>query len=884
MAEEKTDTNVKSSGKSGSKHRIYQIAKELNLSHEEIITFLEKNEIAVKSHMSPVDDDVYNKILAEFAKEKVLVEREKSESIQREQEVLRKMEKDLEKKKVDTHVPMPHEIPLVSKIKNEEKDAVAIPETTETEAVQIPDKLQTEKKSVPSELKDIEQPDSKAIEKSDQSGLIDIEEGDDIKSDQPVDKIETSLLGPEVKKISKKKKSKSEKSSVTDVQSQQDIKRRRKRIRVRKSSDVDIESKIAETPHRRRRGQPVDAKEVKDSIKKTLAGLEASKSKKKRKKAAISEDTEVDAYLIKVPEFTSVGDLASLMDVPTNELIAKCMSLGYMVTINQRLDFDTIILLADEFDYRVEKEEEFGADVVARSEADEKEEDMMPRAPIVTIMGHVDHGKTSLLDYIRDTNVAAGESGGITQHIGAYRVQPKDDREITFLDTPGHEAFTAMRARGAQVTDIVVLVIAADDGVKPQTIEAISHAKAAEVPIVVAINKIDKAGSDPENVKRELSEHKVMVESWGGKVQSIEVSAKNGDGIDDLLEALLLEADLLELKANPKVNARGIVVEANLDKGLGPVGTVLIQKGTLRVGDHFICGTSSGKVRGLLNERNQRVEETKPSVPVQVLGFESVPTANDYFAVLEEERDVKKISSERKRIKREQDFRKIKLRTLDEISQQIKEGKVRELSIIIKGDVDGSVEALTDSLNKLSTKEVAIKVIHQAVGTIIESDILLATASGAVIIGFHVNASAEAKKIAERDNIDIRLYDVIYDAVNEIKTALEGLLEPEQIVEVVGRIEIRMVFKNSKIGSIAGCYVESGKVSRGDSIRLLRDDEIIDEGTINSLKRFKDDVKEVAEGFECGITIGGVEAIQEGDLIQVIEVTSRKRTLEEARK
>jgi len=872
MTEKKTETKKKKTGKKSAQKRIYQIAKELNLSHEEIISFLKENEIPVTSHMSPVDEPTYNKILAEFAKEKVIVEREKSESIQREQETLRIMERDLEKKRIEASSIMPHEVPVLTKTKiKDEIIPKEIEDLTEVKA----DEAEPEK------IKDnLEKTDSvKPAELTEEMDAVGANEKADRNSEQEPTIIESEPI-PDVK--SKRRKIDLDNLPSNKIASKGG-KPKRKRVRVKKAGQ-DISEIIPADPYKKRKkAQPIDQKAVDESIKKTLAAVDSSSKKKKRKKTASADEVEIDTSLLKVAEYTSVGDLASLMDIPTNELIAKCMELGFMVTINHRLDFDTIVLLADEYDFKIEKEEEFGAEIVEELDIEEKPEDLVVRAPVVTIMGHVDHGKTSLLDFIRNESVVAGEAGGITQHIGAYRVILDNGKEITFLDTPGHEAFTAMRARGAQVTDIVVIVVAADDGVKPQTIEAINHARAAKVPIVVAINKIDKANADIDSVKRELSEHKVVVESWGGKIQSIEVSAKTGDGIEDLLMGILLESELLELKANPNRRARGIVVESRLDKGLGPLGTILIQKGTLKVGDAFICGTTSGKVRALMDERGNRVKESLPSMPVQILGFDSIPAANDFFAVLEEEREVKKISYERQRIKREQQFRKIKFRTLDEISQQIKEGKVRELSIIIKGDTDGSVEALNDVLGNLSTKEVAVKVIHNAVGTIVESDILLATASGAVIIGFHIDATTKARQLAEKENIDIRIYNVIYDAVNEIKTALEGLLEPEKITTIIGSVEIRAVFSNSKVGAIAGCYVLSGKVTRGDMINLLRDEEMISQGTISSLKRFKDDVKEVAEGFECGITLEGVDKIQEGDIIQIYDITDRKRTLDEAR-
>jgi len=873
MTEKSTETAKKKKEIKSSKKRIYQIAKELNLSHEEIITFLEENEIFVSSHMSPVDDTTYNKILAEFAKEKVIVEREKSETILREQETLRKMEKELEKKKIESSSIMPHEVPVLTKTRITDKDVPIKEEDVAEVKADEPETAQTEdKKDAVDRVKP--DPSTEAIdtEKTD--------EGPDEKPEPEISIDETEPM-PEVKQ--KRRKIDLDNLPSDNLRSKSG-KPKRKRVRVKKAGQDINEITPTEAYKKRKKAQPVDQKAVDESIKKTLAGIDASSKKKKKRKASSAEEDETDTSLLKVAEFTSVGDLASLMDIPTNELIAKCIELGFMVTINHRLDFDTIVLLADEYEFSVEREEEFGSEVVDEVDVEERPEDLVDRAPVVTIMGHVDHGKTSLLDFIRNESVVAGEAGGITQHIGAYRVILDNDKEITFLDTPGHEAFTAMRARGAQVTDIVVIVIAADDGVKPQTVEAINHARAAKVPIVVAINKIDKSNADVENVKRELSEHKVVVESWGGKIQSIGVSAKTGEGIEDLLLGILLESELLELKANPNRRARGIVVESRLDKGLGPLGTILVQKGTLKIGDAFICGTTAGKVRALMDERGNRVKETLPSMPVQVLGFEAVPTANDFFAVLEEEREVKKISFERQRIKREQQFRKIKFRTLDEISQQIKEGKVQELSIIIKGDTDGSVEALNDVLENLSTKEVAVKIIHNAVGSIVESDILLATASNAVIIGFHIEATAKAKQLAEKESIDIRIYNVIYDAVNEIKTALEGLLEPEKLTNVIGSVEIRAVFRNSKVGAIAGCYVLTGKVTRGDMINLLREEELISQGTISSLKRFKDDVKEVAEGFECGITLEGVADIKEGDVIQIYEITDRKRTLDEARK
>jgi translation initiation factor IF-2 len=490
----------------------------------------------------------------------------------------------------------------------------------------------------------------------------------------------------------------------------------------------------------------------------------------------------------------------------------------------------------------------------------------------------VDHGKTSLLDYIRESNVVAGESGGITQHIGAYEVE-FNGRHIAFLDTPGHEAFTAMRARGAQATDIVILVVAADDGVQQQTIEAINHARAANVPIVVAINKIDKPGANPDTIKQQLAQQSILVESWGGKVQSAEVSAKSGKGVDRLLESVLLEADLLDLKANAKRRARGVIIESELDRGKGAVATVLVQKGTLHVGDAFIAGHFSGKVRAMYDERGKRAQSAPPSTPVRVVGFAGVPAAGDPFVVMADERAAREISQKRQQLKREQDFRRVRHITLDQISKQIKEGAVKELRIIVKGDFDGSVEAVSDSLMKLSTNEVAVNVIHKAVGGISESDVLLATASEAIILGFHVRSTLEAREIAERENVDIRHYKIIYDAVNDVKAALEGLLEPEISENITGTIEIRNIFKVPKIGTAAGCYVQSGKLVRSDNVRLYRDDKLIFEGKIASLKRFKEDVREVSAGFECGLSLENFDDVHVGDVIEAYQIVKTKRTL-----
>ena len=556
------------------------------------------------------------------------------------------------------------------------------------------------------------------------------------------------------------------------------------------------------------------------------------------------------------------------------------MSLGILATINQRLEWDVIELLAEEFEFKAERLEDIGEELFTLENSEDDIKKAVERSPVVTVMGHVDHGKTSLLDYIRKTNVVGGESGGITQHIGAHKVQLTNGNSVTFLDTPGHEAFTAMRARGAKVTDMVVIVVAGNDGVMPQTVEAIDHAKAAKVPIIIAINKMDLPDVDPERVKRELSEHEVLVEDWGGKIQAIPISAKTGEGIDNLLSSMLIESEMLELKANYETLARGTVIDSKLDKGHGPIATVLIQKGRLKVGDPFICNNITGKVRALINEVGQRIQEAGPSDPVQVLGFDHVPQSADIFAVVEDEREIKRIASERQRIKREIDQKKIAAQSLDAMSALIKEGAIKNLPIIIKGDVDGSIEALSEQLEKITHEEVGVQIIHKAVGMVSESDVLLASASNAVIIGFHVQVSSNAKLQATQEGVEIRTYNVIYNAVEEITLALEGLLEPETVEEILGRAQVQEAFKIPKIGVIAGSKVTEGIIVRNAKARVLREEEEIASGEITSLKHLKDDAKEIREGFECGIGLNDFSKFKEGDIIICYQMKSIKRTLE----
>jgi len=631
----------------------------------------------------------------------------------------------------------------------------------------------------------------------------------------------------------------------------------------------------------RKRKKNVDEKLAAESVRKTLASLDTGLSKRKhrRRDEEGGDSTAEDAKILKAAEFITVAELANAMEVRPQEVITVCMRMGLMATINKRLDKDSMMAVADEFGFEIEFISEFGEEEVAEQTETSAPEKMLTRAPIVTVMGHVDHGKTSLLDYVRKANVIAGESGGITQHIGAYEVKMPDGRRVTFLDTPGHEAFTAMRARGAQVTDIVVLVVAADDRVMPQTIEAIDHAKAANVPIVVAINKIDLPAADPKRIKTELAGHGVVIEEFGGKYVCVEISAKKGTNVEKLLEMLLLSAELLELKADPSRRARGVVIEARVEQGRGIVASILVQTGTLRVGDAFVAGSNFGRVRAMFDERKRTVKEAGPSTPVEVLGWDTTPGAGDMFVSLEDEREAREIAGKRSALHREQEHRAANRVVLSEFHKQLAQGGPNELNVLIKGDVDGSVEALSESLQKLGTSEVAVRVIRQAVGQITESDVLLAAASGAVIVGFHTRPDAKARELAEREKVEIRFYDIIYKAVEDVKLALEGMLKPELKEVVLGTAEVRQVFKLSKGATVAGCMVAVGKIPRNEQIRIVRAGETLWTGRVDMLKRFKDDVREVLQGFECGITLNGWNDIQEGDRLESFKVEELARTL-----
>ena len=891
---------------SGKKYKIFKICKELNLGHETIFNYLEQNKIKFKG-AGPnafIEEDIYLDLLDRFATDKQKADTLKARRIKDQDGV----ETAEETEEIVTH----DESAYMQVLKQSIVDGVeALAKSKDEEPKPRRPKKVIKKVEEPSKVVEKEKPESIKVEIAEQKekekeiGPAAEKPEEEIKEAEkakPVEEVKVeSLIAPiqeetSEEKAAKARKAKSKPDKAVDFTdeaglSEKEKKRRKAMEMIRKDKDIkrggriDL-TRIGEGDGGKRRSRlkkpkkkEVDLKEVQDTVKKTLASIE-SRGKRPRKHRKIkTEDGEIlEEKIIKVTEFISANDLANLMDVSVSEIITKCLELGLVVSINQRLDLDTIQLLAEEYGYSIEESEI--TDFVDE-EFDEEEEDgadLEPRAPIVTIMGHVDHGKTSLLDFLRHSNIVGGEAGGITQHIGAYEVDYKG-KKITFLDTPGHEAFTAMRARGAQVTDVVILIVAADDAVMPQTVEALDHAKAAGVKIVIAINKIDKPGADPEKIKQQLADRDVLVEEWGGNFQCAEISAKKGEGIDNLLEKVLLESEMLDVKANPKKMATGYVIESRLDKGKGAIATVLVQNGTLEIGDNFVAGSYYGKVRALLNEKEERLQKVGPAQPALVVGFMGVAQAGDRFMVTRDEKTAREISTKRLQLKREQDAKQHKLMTLSQISEQIKSGGVSELPILVKADVDGSAEALGDSLIGLNTSEVKVQIIRKAVGPISESDVLLASASGAVIIGFHVRANAKARELAQKEHVDIRLYEVIYDAINDIKLALEGMLAPTMEENIVGQAEIRDTFKISRLGVIAGCYVLSGKILRNNKVRLVRDDVEIYKGTIASLKRFKDDTREVASGFECGIQIEGYNDLKVGDIIESYEISEVKRQL-----
>ena len=864
------------------KKRVYQVAKEFRISNEAVIEFLESHKFKARNIMAPVTDEQYDLLRQHFHKEEIETQKEpdfrkKIQDKRREEEAHKQairqeideilefskgeLPQEAEPKKPKTPRPEPKKPegpkPFVKKSVKEEK--AAKPEVAQPAIPRAAERAP--RTEAPSAQAAAATP--KTAEKPKPSGG---KPKRHLKRRPLLDELEDlSTLVIEEDKGKKPKKGKSF-GPVAFEESAYHRKKKKKKKRKKPAA-------------------PIDEKEIQASIRETLAKMgDTTRKRKHRKEKETDEDVDsVEENVIQTTEFASVAELANLMEVEPSEVIKVCLSLGLMVSINQRLDRDTIIMVTDEFGYDVKFLSAFGEDVIEN--LDESEEEQMdpallrPRPPVVTIMGHVDHGKTSLLDYIRESNIIAGEFGGITQHIGAYEVEFKG-RKITFLDTPGHQAFTAMRARGAQITDIVVLVVAADDSVMPQTIEAINHARAASVPILVAINKIDRPQANPDMIRKQLSEHNVLVEQWGGKSQSAEISAKTGQGVEHLLELILLESDMLELKANPDAKARAAIVEAKLDKGKGVVSTMLIQKGTLKIGDPFIAGQYHGKVRAMFDERNRPLKEAPPSTPVQVLGVTGMPQAGDQLVVFDSESEAREIAVKRQQLRREQSYRQVRRLTLDQISKQIAEGKVKELRVILKADVDGSLEALSDSLMEMKHESVGVRIIHKGVGGITESDVLLAEASQAVILGFQVEPSVKARELAQKEDVDTRLYSIIYDVVNDIKLALEGMLEPEKREEVIGMLEIRNIFKASNIGAIAGCFVTSGKVARNSMVRVKRNGKMLQTAKISSLKRFKDDVREVAAGFECGLTLDNFEGIEVGDILEAYHVVERARTLE----
>ena len=860
--------------------RLNKVLKELNISLDRAVEFLSSKKIEIEPRpSSKIDQNTYNLLLDEFQTDKS--DKDKLE------EINTKKRKELEAK-------------LAEEIKEEELKSQQAIEKEELKSQQAIKKEETpiekeelkSQQSVEKEETPIEEDSSTKKEVSSSSSKVK-QPIEDVKID-PDDK---SKIQTNFQKLSGLKKT----GEVIDLDSikkkeekvEESKKKRRKRISKDVSKPKDLANKFNKNNKQNNSNQKVEptSDEIQKQIRETLEKLQGKSSKSKgakyrkdkrdqRKVQSEEEEAlqEKESKTIKITEFITVGEIATLMDISSNDIISTCMSLGIMVTMNQRLDSETLSVVADEFGYQLEF---IKTDIEEEQDEVEEEEDpknLEERPPIVTVMGHVDHGKTSLLDFIRNSSVTEGESGGITQHIGAYSVTV-NSKKITFLDTPGHEAFTAMRARGAQITDIVIIVISADDNIMPQTKEAISHAQAGGVPIIFAINKIDKEGANPDKVKESLAAMNLVVEDWGGKIQSQDISALKGQGVDSLLEKVLLEAEIMDLKANPNKNSSGSVLEAYLDKGRGYVSTILVQNGSLKIGDYLLAGKTSGKVKAMFDESGNPLEYALPSTPVSVLGLDGAPQAGDPFKVLDDEKEAKMIASKRTQLGREQDVRTQKHLTLDEIGRRIAVGDFKELNVIIKGDVDGSVEALTDSFQNLSTEEIQVNIIFKGVGAITDSDVLLASASEAIIVGFNVKPTLSARKLSEKEQIDIRFYSIIYDAINDLKDAMEGMLSLEMKEESTGEAEVRETFKISRIGTIAGCMVTSGKIFRNSNIRVVRAGEMIFEGKLLSLKRFKDDVKEVAKGYDCGIQINEFNELVEGDVIQFYQEIAVKRKL-----
>ncbi|MFT6716187.1 MAG: translation initiation factor IF-2 [Saprospiraceae bacterium] len=897
--------------------RLSKVAREFNLGLSTIVDFLSEKGFDVESKPNTkLMPEMMDVLVAEFQSDKSLKEKSAKISVQmpkRETVSIAKEEPAVKEEKIENKKPelfkgeaSKPDVKVIGKIDLAPKKIKEAPKKVKEESKKVVEELKKEepkkedpktkeikkatdtvetleKDSVKKEVKQVEvKPDVITEEKL--AVKDEIYRADRSKLDGP--KVLGKIVLPEVKK------------PVASSESADRKKRKRKRIKkdIVTETTKGVGRPVASKgkPFVARRGQPkveLTDEEVQKQVRETLARLSGGNKKKgqgakfrrqKRDMASMKvhaeeQLAEIEKGILKVTEFVAANELASMMDVSVNEIISACMSLGMFVSINQRLDAETISIVADEFGFEVEFISTENQELI--EEEEDAEEDLDLRAPIVTVMGHVDHGKTSLLDYIRSAKVADGEAGGITQHIGAYSVDLEEGKSVTFLDTPGHEAFTAMRARGAKVTDVSIIIIAADDQVMPQTKEAINHAQAAEVPMIFAINKIDKPGANADKVKEELSAMNILVEDWGGKFQCQEISAKSGVGIDDLVEKVMLEAEMMELKANANKRAKGTVIESELDKGRGYVSTILVQDGTLKVGDPLVAGCFSGKVKAMFDDLGNKVQEAGPSIPVQILGLNGAPQAGDMLNAMPGEKEAKDIATKRMQLQREQGIRVKKHITLDEIGRRIAIGDFKELNVIIKGDVDGSVEALSDSLLKLSTEQIEINIIHKSVGQISDSDVLLASASDAILIGFQVRPSATARKLAMIEEIEIRLYSVIYDAIDELKLAMEGMLSPTIEEKVVANVEVRDVFKITKVGTVAGCYVLDGKIIRNNKIRLIRDGIVVYSGALGSLKRFKDDVKEVAHGYECGLNIEKFSDIQVGDVIESYEEVEVKQTL-----
>ena len=843
--------------------RLNKVLRELNISIDRAIDFLEsKGHEIEKRPTSKISDEVYDLLCSQFQSDadNKVASKEVAEAQIKEKEELRiKREAELEeinkkKEEVITSASKVTKFKKIGKIDLEPKPKKEDVKAVKEEVENIP-KLKEETKS--------DSDEHKTDNYKKLSGLKSTGETLDLSKF----KEDSSKTSEENKKSKKKRKRIIPKPSAQNLQKKAKGKSRVKKAVKEEPNEEEVQKQIKETLEKLQ-GKSAKGKAAKYRREKR----DQHKQKSEEELAIIEKESKV----LKVTEFVTASEIATMMDVPSTEIISACMTLGLMVTLNQRLDAETLSIVAEEFGYKVEFVTAEKEEVVEEILDDPK--DLKPRPPIITVMGHVDHGKTSLLDYIREENVIAGESGGITQHIGAYSVELKDSQKITFLDTPGHEAFTAMRARGTQVTDLVVIVIAADDDIMPQTKEAISHAQAAGVPIVFAINKIDKPEANPDKIKEGLSNMNLLLEDWGGKIQSHDISAKTGDGVDELLEKVLLEAELLELKANPDRNASGTVVEAFLDKGRGYVSTILVQTGTLKIGDFVLAGKNTGKVKAMYDERGNDLKAAGPSTPVSILGLDGAAQAGDSFSVYNDEREAKLIATKRNQLQREQTVRTQKHITLDEIGRRIALGDFKELNIILKGDVDGSVEALTDSFQKLSTEEIQVNILHKGVGAITESDVLLASASDALVIGFNVRPMGNARQVADKEAIDIRTYSIIYDAINELKDAMEGMLSPDIKEEITGLCEVRETFKVSKLGTIAGCMVTKGSILRSSGVRIIREGVVIFSGSLASLKRFKDDVKEVKKGYDCGLQVNDFKDIRVGDEIEgFINVEVKKK-------